>query len=138
MGAKIIISSDEDRKKIDKLSNEFMQYEVCEDQSIANLYALLEITGNLKRGNEGFTLLTPYGIDYIPYDGNPEKAWEIDMSEELYGVARSALSGGNFDFESGSTWMTILKKANIQNGRLELWDYYYNITHQGNGYCYNK
>ena len=58
MGAKIIISSDEDRKKIDKLSNEFMQYEVCEDQSIANLYALLEITGNLKRGNEGYTFNT--------------------------------------------------------------------------------
>ena len=59
------------------------------------------------------------------------------MSEELYGIARNALAEGSFDFENGNAWMKVLKKANINNGRLELWDYYYNITHQGKGYCYN-
>ena len=90
----VVAASKEDLEIIEKLADEFTKYSVSSQRSTAGLYALLEISGNLKREGEGMTFLTPNGITYIPYDGNTEKAWEIDIPSSDYGAARKYLAMG--------------------------------------------
>lgn len=73
-GVSVIITSEKDIETLNKLADEFQKYSVSSQRYTAELYALLEISGNLKREKDGFTFLTPDGITYIPYDGNPQKA----------------------------------------------------------------
>lgn len=123
-GVAVIMTSKEDREVFDKLVDEFSKYSVCKEKDIAALYAAWEISGNLRRGTEGFTYLTPNGITYIPYDGDPHKAWEIEMSESYYATARRNLFS-NIDFEKSTAWSEIFKEANIMNGFFEIWDKFY-------------
>lgn len=94
-GVSVIIMSEKDEEILERLTDEFTKYAVSSQRSTAGLYALLEISGNLKREGDGFTFLTPNGITYIPYDGNPDKAWEIDMPCHCYGIVRKYMAEGN-------------------------------------------
>lgn len=76
---------------------------------LENLEFPIETSGNLKRGEQGFTFLTPNGITYIPYDGDPEKAWEADISSSDYQVVRDLFSGNSSDSETGTTSEIILR-----------------------------
>lgn len=57
-GVSVIITSDKDIETLNKLADEFQKYPVSSQRSTAGLYALLEISGNLKREKDGFTFLT--------------------------------------------------------------------------------
>lgn len=94
-GVSVIITSDKDIETLNKLADEFQKYPVSSQRSTAGLYALLEISGNLKREKDGFTFLTPNGVTYIPYDGDSSKAWEIDMPGSCYATARKCLAAEN-------------------------------------------
>ena len=102
-GVSVILTSDKDIETLNKLADEFQKYPVSSQRSTAGLYALLEISGNLKREKDGFTFLTPNGITYIPYDGDPDQAWEIDMPASCYATARNCLAAEN-DCASINTW----------------------------------
>lgn len=94
-GMSVIITSQKDWETLEKLVDEFQQYEVCSSRSMAGLYALLEISGNLKREKDGMTYLTPDGISYVPYDErNKNKAWHIILSDSDYSAARQYLAAG--------------------------------------------
>ena len=82
------------------------------DRSTAGLYALLEISGNLKREKDGFTFLTPNGVTYIPYHGDSSKAWEIDMPGSCSATASKCLAAEN-DCADISAWKKILKGIKI-------------------------
>ena len=114
-GVSVIITSDKDIETLNKLADEFQKYPVSSQQSTAGLYALLEISGNLKREKDGFTFLTPNGITYIPYDGDSSKAWEIDMPGSCYATARKCLAAEN-DCADISTWTKNLKGIKIYYG----------------------
>lgn len=114
-GCAVIIMSEEDEKILENLADEFTKYAVSTQRSTAGLYALLEISGNLKREREGFTLLTPNGITYIPYNGNPDKAWEIDMPSHCYGIARKYMTAGNACTDI-RTWERLLEGNRINYG----------------------
>jgi hypothetical protein len=120
-GVSVIITSEQDVELINRLTDEFTQYSICSSRSIANLYALFEISGNLKRGEEGFTFLTSNGITYVPYDGNPEKAWKIEMSNQYYAAVRERLANG-INFDSSDWWLELLDKSNLSNGFYEVWE----------------
>ena len=107
-GISLIITSEKDLETFHKLVDEFQEYSVSSQQLTAGLYALLEISGNLTRENEGFTYLTPDGIRYIPFDGNPDKAWEIDMPLAGYSTARKYMTAGN-NCANLETWMKIFQ-----------------------------
>lgn len=131
-GVCVLINSEEDRDTLDNLTNEYMKYPVTQQKMTANLCALLEIGGTLRRGKEGFVYITENGLTYIPYDGDPKKAWEIEMSENYFEGAREKLFS-QFDFEEAGEWSKILDEANVKNGFFEVWDYYYNLNHSSNG-----
>lgn len=114
-GVSVILTSKEDIETLNKLVDEFQKYSVSSQRSTAGLYALLEISGNLKREEEGFTYLTPNGITYIPYDGNSSKAWEIDMPSSCYSTARKYMAVGNGCTDSGA-WTKILQGIKIYYG----------------------
>jgi len=114
-GVSVIITSDKDIETLDKLADEFQKYPVSSQRSTAGLYALLEISGNLKRKKDGFTFLTPNGITYIPYDSDSNKAWEIDMPGSCYATARKCLEAEN-DCADISTWTKNLKGIKIYYG----------------------
>ena len=126
-GVSVIITSDKDIETLNKLADEFQKYPVSSQLSTAELYALLEISGNLKREKDGFTFLTPNGITYIPYDGDSSKAWEIDMSGSCYATARKCLAAEN-DCADISTWTKILKGIKIYYGDN------YGTTQENNAY----
>lgn len=126
-GVSVIITSDKDIETLNKLVDEFQKYPVSSQQSTAGLYALLEISGNLKREKDGFTFLTPNGITYIPYDGDSSKAWEIDMPGSCYATARKCLAAEN-DCANISTWTKILKGIKIYYGDN------YGATQENNAY----
>ncbi len=111
-GASVILSSKEDIETINKLVDEFQKYAVCSQRLTAGLYAVLEISGNLKREDEGFTYLTPDGITYIPYDGNPEKAWEIVIPSSDYSAARKYLAMG-IEASNYQTWLGKFNSAKL-------------------------
>lgn len=115
IGVSVIIRSEKDIETLRKLADEFQQYSVCSQRSTAELYVLFEISGNLKREKEGFMFLTPDGIRYIPYNGDPSKAWEIDMPNSGYAAARKYLATGT-DCTNIKTWMKILKGIKIHYG----------------------
>lgn len=114
-GVSIIFLSEEDKQAFEKLADDFMQYPVCGQRETAGLYALLEISGNLKREKEGFTFLTPNGITYIPYNGDPEKAWEADLRASDYRAARKYLLSGK-DCSDSEAWKNILSHLNVYRG----------------------
>ena len=114
-GVSVIITSDKDIETLNKLADEFQKYPVSSQLSTAELYALLEISGNLKREKDGFTFLTPNGVTYIPYDGDSSKAWEIDMPGSCYATARKCLAAEN-DCADISAWTKILKGIKIYYG----------------------
>ena len=114
-GVSVIITSDKDIETLNKLVDEFQKYSVSSQRSTAGLYALLEISGNLKREKDGFTFLTPNGITYIPYDGDSSKAWEIDMPGSCYATARKCMAAEN-DCANLSTWTKMLKGIEIYYG----------------------
>lgn len=118
-GVSVIITCEKDAELINRLTDEFTQYSICSNRSIANLYALLEISGNLKRGDEGLTFLTPNGITYIPYDGDAEKAWNIKISDQYYATVRERLAHG-INFESSDWWFELLGKSNVSKGFYEV------------------
>lgn len=114
-GVSVIITSDKDIETLNKLADEFQKYPVSSQRSTAGLYALLEISGNLKREKDGFTFLTPNGVTYIPYDGDSSKAWEIDMPGSCYATARKCLAAEN-DCADISAWTKNLKGIKIYYG----------------------
>ena len=126
-GVSVIITSDKDIETLNKLADEFQKYPVSSQRSTAGLYALLEISGNLKRKKDGFTFLTPNGITYIPYDSDSNKAWEIDMPGSCYATARKCLAAEN-DCANISTWTKILKGIKIYYGDN------YGATQENNAY----
>ena len=111
-GMSVVATSKEDLEIIEKLADEFTKYSVSSQRSTAGLYALLEISGNLKREGEGMTFLTPNGITYIPYDGNTEKAWEIDIPSSDYGAARKYLAMG-MEASNYQTWLSKFNSAKL-------------------------
>ncbi len=114
-GVSVILTSEEDIKTLNKLVDEFQKYAVSSQRPTAGLYALLEISGNLKREEGGFTYLTPNGITYIPYDGDSSKAWEIDMPSSCYTTARKYMAAGN-GCTNLSTWTKMLQGIKIYYG----------------------
>ncbi len=92
-GASIIINSEKDVELMEKLVCEFQKYSASSQRGTAELYAVLEVSGNLKREDKGFTYLTPNGISYIPYNEN-DRAWDIDISNNQYSIARKYLAYG--------------------------------------------
>lgn len=125
-GVSVILTSEEDIETLNKLVDEFQKYSVSSQRSTAGLYALLEISGNLKRGDEGFTYLTPDGITYIPYDGNPSKAWEIVIPTSDYSAARKYLAMG-IEASNYQTWLSKFNSAKLLDSDAEL------FNHFGNG-----
>ena len=112
-GMSVIITSKKDWETLEKLADEFQQYEVCSSRSIAGLYALMEISGNLKREKDGMTYLTPDGISYIPYDErDKDKAWHIILPNSDYNTARKYLASG-IDASNDKAWL-----SKFQNARL--------------------
>ena len=109
------------------MTSELQKYPVSSQRSTAGLYALLEISGNLKREKDGFTFLTPNGVTYIPYDGDSSKAWEIDMPGSCYATARKCLAAEN-DCADISAWTKILKGIKIYYGDN------YGTTQENNAY----
>lgn len=114
-GVSVILTSEKDIETLNKLVDEFQKYAVSSQRPTAGLYALLEISGNLKREEDGFTYLTPNGITYIPYDGHSSKAWEIDMPSLCYATARKYMAAGN-GCTNLSTWTEMLKGIEIYYG----------------------
>lgn len=114
-GVSVIITSEKDMETLDKLADEFQKYSVSSQRSTAGLYALLEISGNLKREKDGFTFLTPNGITYIPYDGDSSRAWEIDMPSSCYSTARKYMAAENGCTDL-STWTKIVQGIKIYYG----------------------
>ena len=112
-GMSVIITSKKDWETLEKLADEFQQYEVCSNRSIAGLYALMEISGNLKREKEGMTCLTPDGISYIPYDEkNKDKAWHIILPNSDYSAARKYLATG-IDASNDKIWLSKFQNAKL-------------------------
>ena len=114
-GASLIFLSEKDAETFYKIVDEFQTYAVSSQRSTAALYAVLEVSGNLKREKEGFTYLTPDGITYIPYDGDPDKAWEIDMPSSCYSTARKYLAAGNACTDV-NTWIKMLQGIKVYYG----------------------
>lgn len=122
-GCSVIIKSQADIDKLDKLTNEFAAHPVGSDFHVANLYALLEIAGTLRRGNEGLVYFTDKWITYASYDGDKSKSWEIEMSEG-YSKKAGEILYSDFDFSNPNEWIDHLKNGNISDDHLQIWDYY--------------
>lgn len=133
-GASIIITSEKDMEIFNNLTSEFQQYSVCEDEQMARAHAIMEISGNLRRGAEGFISLTSNEIMYTSYDGNPKKTWCIHMSKEYYSTAKESLALG-MDFEILDEWLKILGEADVKNGEVEVFDQDY-FGSMGESYYY--
>ena len=114
-GVSVILTSEEDIETLNKLIDEFQKYSVSSQRSTAGLYALLEIGGNLKREDEGFTFLTPNGITY---NGNPSKAWEIDIPTSDYSAARKYLAMG-IEASNYQTWLSKFNTAKLLDSDAE-------------------
>ena len=120
-GASIIITSQKDIDTIESLVDEFMRYDVVRDRETAGLWAVLEVSGNLKREENGFIVLTPDGMSYTPYDGNHRDAWNIKYSPLDYGTAREFLAKGK-NVTDVRTWLQILPGAEILEKDVKPWD----------------
>jgi hypothetical protein len=131
-GMSVVATSKEDLEIIEKLADEFQKYAVSSQWSTAGLYALLEISGNLKREEEGMTFLTPNGITYIPYDGNTDKAWEIDIPSSDYSVARKYLTMG-IEASNYQTWLSKFNSARLLDVDTEQLNHY-SMNGDRNGY----
>lgn len=131
-GMSVVATSKEDLEIIEKLADEFTKYEVSSQRSIAGLYALLEISGNLKREGDGMTFLTPNGITYIPYNGDEDKAWEIDIANSDYGTARKYLAMG-IEASNYQTWLSKFHNAKLCDTDLEIWNHY-NVNQYENSF----
>lgn len=105
----LIVTSEKDIEKFEKLVDEFQQYSVCNQRETAGLYALLEVSGNLKREKDGLVFLTPDEIRYIPYNGDANKAWALDILDSCYSKAREHISRGDNCADINS-WKKILEK----------------------------
>ena len=113
-GVSVIITSEEDQKIIEKLADEFQKYPCASQRSTALLDALLEISGNLRRGREGFTYLTPIGIGYVPYVGKGTgKAWLIQMPNSQYAAARQHLAMDGYENGDSNKWLQLIKNGHI-------------------------
>ena len=108
-GCSVVIKSQEDIDKLEKLTSEFAKYPVGSDPHVANLYALLEIAGTLRRGDEGLTYFTDEWITYASYDGDKTKSWELKMPEGCYDIAGKILYS-DFDFTDPDEWVKQLSK----------------------------
>ena len=135
-GISVIITSQEDIDKLESLADEFMQYSaIVREREIAGLWALLEISGNLKRGSEGFTYLTPDGISYTPYNGDNRAAWYIRYSSPFdYSKAREFLAKGS-NLSDAYTWLGVFPKAEVIWPDVEPWNQY-NKNESGHGFQY--
>ena len=131
-GMSVVATSKEDLEIIEKLADEFTKYSVSSQRSTAGLYALLEISGNLKREGEGMTFLTPNGITYIPYDGNTDKAWEIDIPGSDYSTARNYLAMG-IEASNYQTWLSKFNSAKLLDVDAGLLSHY-SMNGDRNGY----
>ena len=130
-GVSVIITSDKDIETLNKLADEFQKYPVSSQRSTAGLYALLEISGNLKCEKDGFTFLTPNGITYIPYDGDSSKAWEIDMPGSCYAIARKCLAAENDCAGSKDICFSIVRYGNVAGSRGSVIPFFHNIIKNG-------
>lgn len=133
-GMSVVATSKEDLEIIEKLADEFQRYAVSSQRSTAGLYALLEISGNLKRENEGFTYLTPNGITYIPYDGNSGKAWEIEILGSDYSAVRNYLAMG-IEASNYQTWLGRFNSARLLDADTVPLNHY-SVNGYRNGYCF--
>ena len=124
-GVSVIITSEKDIETLNKLADEFQKYPVSSQRETAGLYALLEISGNLKREKDGFTFLTPSGITYIPYNGDSDKAWEIDISSSDYSAARKYLAMG-IDASNSYTWLSKINSAKLLENDTKLLNHFSN------------
>lgn len=133
-GASVILTSEKDIETLNKLVDEFQKYAVSSQRSTAGLYAVLEISGNLKRENEGFTYLTPNGITYIPYDGNHSKAWEIEIPVSDYSAARKYLAMG-IEASNYQTWLSKFNSAKLLDADMEPLNHF-SVNGDRNSYCF--
>ncbi len=124
-GVSVIITSEKDIETLNKLADEFQKYPVSSQRETAGLYALLEISGNLKREKDGFTLLTPSGITYIPYNGDSDKAWEIDISSSDYSAARKYFAIG-IEASNSYTWLSKINSAKLLENDTKLLNHFSN------------
>lgn len=108
----LIITFEKDIETINKLVEDFQQYTVSSQRETAGLYSLLEISGNLKRETEGFVYLTPIGLTYIPYDGDPNKAWETDIPSSYSSKVRAYLANGT-DCTDINTWKNMINGIKV-------------------------
>ena len=79
-GVSVIITSDKDIETLNKLADEFQKYPVSSQLSTAELYALLEISGNLKLEKDVFTFLTHNGDTSTPNERATSQALQHDMT----------------------------------------------------------
>lgn len=135
-GASIIITSQKDIDTIESLVDEFMKYDVVRDRETARLWAVLEVSGNLKREENGFIVLTPDGMSYTPYDGNHRDAWNIKYSPLDYGAAREFLAKGK-NVTDVRTWLQILPGAEILEPDVKPWDKF-RINETSRGFQLNE
>ena len=136
-GVSVIITSQEDIDILERLADEFMQYDGVRERGTAGLWALLEISGNLKRESEGFIYLTPDGISYAPYNGDNRAAWYIRYSSPFdYSNARAFLAKGS-NLSDAYTWLGVFPKAEIIWPDVEPWSQY-NTNEAGHGFQYIK
>ena len=135
-GISVIITSQRDIDTLEGLADEFMQYSaIVREREIAGLWALLEISGNLKRGSEGFTYLTPDGISYTPYNGDNRAAWYIRYSSPFdYSKAKEFLAKGS-NLSDAYTWLGVFPKAEVIWPDVEPWNQY-NKNESGHGFQY--
>lgn len=111
-GMSVVIQSKKDMETLEKLADEFSRYPLCSSRSIAGLYALLEISGNLKREKDGMTFLYPDSIRYVPYDGNADKEWHLTIPRSDYSAARKYLATG-LHTSSCQTWLERFPDARL-------------------------
>ena len=137
-GISVIITSQEDIDTLESLADEFMQYSaIVREREIAGLWALLEISGNLKRESDGFTYLSPDGISYVPYNGDNSAGWYIPYPSLFdYSKAREFLAKGS-NLSDAYTWLGVFPKAEVLWPDVEPWNQY-NKIETGHGFQYTR
>ena len=60
------------------------------------------------------TILSPNGISYVPYDGNPGKAWYIKLPDSGYAKAREYLTTGS-EISDYQTWLDMIPNAKLSD-----------------------
>jgi len=131
MGAGIIFTSKEEQETFSKLADEWSLYPtINNNRTTAEWYATLELSGYIKRGNEGYLHISSDSISYNTYDKeNHKKSWSILLADKYHEFVMENLFNMT-DFTSANSWVQLLKESGIKNGFFEVWDKYDNGGNQ--------